>query len=382
MYTSLAQIPRVMLIGLSDPFENKESMFSDFEEVESLVTTYGGKVHAALVQNKTRGNYETFIGRGKVDEAIKTIQDEKIDIVVINVAIKPAQLHALLLAFQKANPQIVVWDRISLILEIFSKHAVTSEAKLQIKFAKMRQMGPRIYGMGMEMSNQAAGIGARGIGETNTELMLRHWRIEKRKIQQELSTLSRQKQDQIDHRKEGGFPTISLVGYTNAGKTTLFNRITGQHDLVENALFATLDSSVNKFYLKSLAHEVYLSDTIGFIKDLPPQLIDAFKSTLLETIHADLIVHVIDSADPHMYEKIKTVEEIFKELKIEMKNVMYVFNKVENNTLIDKEKLAQEFSEFSPCFVSAKSGEGIEELLNSITTRLRNKSSHLLENTR
>lgn len=360
-----------MLIGLSDPFKSKEEMFSDFEEVESLVNTYGGKVHAALVQNRTRGDYATFIGQGKVEEAVAVIAEKQVDIVVVNVAIKPAQLHALYLAFQKANPQIIVWDRVSLILEIFSKHAATAEAKLQIKFAKMRQMGPRIYGMGMEMSNQASGIGARGIGETNTELMLRHWRIEKRKVQKELSILTNRKQDQITHRKEGGFPTISLVGYTNAGKTTLFNRITGQNDLVQNALFATLDSSVNKFYLKSLGHEVYLSDTIGFIKDLPPQLIDAFKSTLLETIYADLIIHVIDSSDPRMHEKIKTVEEIFDELKIQRKNVMYVFNKIESNATLNKEELVKEFSEFTPSFVSAKNGEGIDALLNSFSARLQ-----------
>lgn len=369
MHDTQRLTPRFMLIGLSDPLKSKEEMFLDFEEVESLVTTYGGKVHAALVQNKSRGNYGTFIGQGKVDEAIEMIRENEIDVVVINVAIKPSQLHELLLAFQKASTKIIVWDRISLILEIFSKHASTAEAKLQIKFAKMRQMGPRIYGMGMEMSQQSGGIGTRGIGETNTELMLRHWKVEKRKIQKELSLLTKRKQSQIDQRREGGFPTLSLVGYTNAGKTTLFNRLTGQHDLAENALFATLDSSVNKFYLKDLGHEVYLSDTIGFIKDLPPQLIDAFKSTLLETIHADLILHVIDISDPRMDEKIRTVEEIFEELKIDRKNVMYIFNKIEKNKT-NHQQIAQIYKEFTPVFISAKMDEGVNNLLNTISTRL------------
>lgn len=359
-----------MLIGLSNPKKPKEDMFSDFEEVESLVTTYGGKVHAALVQNMTRGDVDTFIGHGKIEEALKLIADNEIDIVVINVAIKPGQLHTLLTTFQKANPQILVWDRVSLILEIFSKHATTSEAKLQIKFAKLRQMGPRIYGMGMEMSQQAAGIGAKGVGETNTELMLRHWKEEKRKIQKELLTLTQQKMSQIIHRKEKGLPTFSLVGYTNAGKTTLFNRLTGQKDLVENALFATLDSTVNKFYLKKTGHEVYVSDTIGFIKDLPPDLIDAFKSTLLETVHADVVLHIIDCSDPQMLEKIRTVEGIFGELKIQRKNVMYVFNKAESISSIDKDKLENKHKEFTPCFISAKTGLGIENLLSIIAKRL------------
>ena len=360
-----------MLIGLSDPLKNKEDMYTDFEEVESLVTTYGGKVEAALVQNMTRGDYDTFIGHGKVEETKKVIEENKIDIVVINVAIKAGQLHALSLAFQKVNPQIIVWDRVSLILEIFSKHARTAEAKLQIKFAKLRQMGPRIYGMGMEMSQQAAGVGAKGIGETNTELMLRHWQGEKGKIQKELSALSERKLSQISHRKEGGERTISLVGYTNAGKTTIFNRLTGQHDLVQDALFATLDSTVNKFYLQPLGCEAYLSDTIGFIKNLPPELIDAFKSTLLETIHADLVIHVIDSCDPKMKEKIRTVEDIFGELGIQRKNAMYVFNKIEGNTTIDREKLKKEYLEFTPLFISAKNGENVKDLLSAMATRLK-----------
>lgn len=366
------QIPRIMLIGLSDPFKSKEDMISDFEEVESLVKTFGGKVYAALVQNKTRGSLSTFIGHGKVEEASLAIEEKKIDIVVINVAIKPGQLHNLYLAFQKINPNILVWDRVNLILEIFSKHASTSEAKLQIRFAKLRQMGPRIYGMGMEMSNQAAGIGSRGIGETNTELMLRHWKDEKEKIQKELTALTNRRKDQIDHRREAGIPTISLTGYTNAGKTTLFNRLTGRHDLVENALFATLDSTVNKFYIKDLGHEVYLSDTIGFIKNLPPLLIDAFKSTLLETINSDLVVHVIDSSDPRMNEKIKTVQEIFEDLKISRENVMYLFNKIGKNELLDKDKLESEFKEFSPCFIDAKDGIGIDDIIKFFATKFKN----------
>lgn len=370
MYKS-GQIPRVMLIGLSDPFKSKEDMIAGFEEVELLVTTFGATVYAALAQNKTRGSQTYLIGPGKIEEAKKEIEDKDIDIVVINNTIKPGQLHNLLLEFQKVNPKILVWDRINLILEIFSKHAKTAEAKLQIRFAKMRQMGPRIYGMGMEMSSQAAGIGARGIGETNTELMLRHWQKEKKKIEEELSILSKRKKDQIDNRRQSGLLTISLVGYTNAGKTSLFNRLTGLNDLVANALFATLDSTVNKFYLRGLNEEVYLSDTIGFIKDLPPLLIDAFKSTLLETVNADLIVHVIDSLDPRMKEKIKTVEEIFEELKIKKENAMYVFNKIENNGALDQTRIEDEFKEFTPAFISAKTGSGIPELLNLFSTRLK-----------
>lgn len=346
-------------------------MISEFEEAGSLVATYGGQVHAVLVQNASRGDYETFIGKGKVEEAAEVIEKEKIDIVVINTVIKPSQIHALKLAFEKINPEIIVWDKVTLILEIFSRHASTAEAKLQIKLAKMRQMGPRIYGMGLEMSQQAAGVGTRGLGETNTELMLRHWRNEKRIVQKELESLIRQREQQIDRRRLEGLPTISLVGYTNAGKTTLFNRMTGQHDLVENALFATLDSTVNKFYLKGFNKEVYLSDTIGFIKDLPPQLIEAFKSTLLEAIHADVILHVIDTSDPRMDEKIKTVEEILGEIGIDTKKQIFVFNKSELVAEEQKREILKRYSAYSPQCISAQKGEGIEELFVTLSESLK-----------
>jgi len=357
---------RFMLIGLSDTRLDREDMISDFEEVGSLVTTYGGQVYAVLVQNASRSDYDTFIGKGKVEEATELIQKEEIDIVVVTDVIKPSQIHALKLAFEKLNPEIIVWDKVSLILEIFSRHAKTSEAKLQIRLAKMRQMGPRIYGMGMEMSQQGAGVGTRGLGETNTELMLRHWRNEKREVQKELSMLIDQRQKQIDHRKAGGLRTISLVGYTNAGKTTLFNRIAGQDDLVEDALFATLDSTVNKFYLHGFNKEVYISDTIGFIKDLPPQLIEAFKSTLLEATHADVLLHVIDASDPRMEEKIKTVEDILKEIGIDLTRQIFVFNKIEKAQNFDKNKILEKYKDHSPQFISAKEGAGVDELLSAV----------------
>lgn len=365
---------RFMLIGLSDTRLDREDMISDFEEVGSLVATYGGQVYAVLVQNASRSDYDTFIGKGKVEEAAELIQKEKIDIVVVTDVIKPSQIHELKLVFEKINPEIIVWDKVSLILEIFSRHAKTAEAKLQIRLAKMRQMGPRIYGMGMEMSQQGAGVGTRGLGETNTELMLRHWRNEKREVQKELSVLIDQRQKQIDRRKAGGLKTISLVGYTNAGKTTLFNRIAGQDDLVEDALFATLDSTVNKFYLHGFNKEVYISDTIGFIKDLPPQLIEAFKSTLLEATHADILLHVIDASDPRMEEKINTVEDILKEIGIDLSRQIFVFNKVEKAKNFDKDKILDKYKDHFPQCISAKENIGIQALSDVIAVLLRKES--------
>lgn len=363
---------RFLLIGLEDTRLDKEVMISEFEEAGQLVETYGGQVVSILVQNESRGDYDTFIGKGKVDEAKKILVEEKIDVVVVTETIKPAQVHSLKLEFETVNREIVVWDKVGLILEIFSRHAKTREAKLQIQLAKMRQMGPRIYGMGMEMSQQGAGVGTRGLGETNTELMLRHWRDQKREVQKELAALTAQRQKQIDHRRELGLPTVSLVGYTNAGKTTLFNRLTGQEDLVQDALFATLDSTVNKFYLKGLNKEIYISDTIGFIKDLPPQLIDAFKSTLLEAVHADILLHVIDAKDVRRVEKIRTVEEILKEIGVDTTRQILVFNKSENMEDQEKKKITDQFNTYPVVFVSAKEDKGLDVLMKVLSRPLEN----------
>lgn len=369
----MEQIKKVLLIGLEDTREDREIMISEFEEAGELVQTYGGQVVSLLVQNESRGDYDTFIGRGKVEEAKEIIKNEGIDIVVLTRTIKPGQVHNLKRGFEKVKQDIVVWDKVGLILEIFSRHARTREAKLQIQLAKMRQMGPRIYGMGMEMSQQGAGVGTRGLGETNTELMLRHWRDQKREVQKELAVLTTQRQKQIDHRRDLGLPTVSLVGYTNAGKTTLFNYLTGEKDLVQNALFATLDSTVNKFYLKGINREIYISDTIGFIKDLPPQLIDAFKSTLLEATHADILLHTIDVQDPRMSEKITTVEAILAEIGVDLSRQIFVFNKSESLSDERHKEISKTYSQYRCVFISAKNGKGIDTLFDILGEVLSSK---------
>ncbi len=363
---SLIHIPRFMLLGLSERLQTQEAILADFEELASLVATFGGEVHAATVQNSTRGDGETYIGHGKAEELVATITEEAIDIVVINAAIKPRQLYALEKIFMAGNPKIKVWDRVDLILAIFEKHASTAEAKLQIKIASMRHMGPKIYGMGHVLSQQGGGIGTRGIGETNVELMQRHWRSEMAQVRKQLEKITQSRRQQMDHRKRKNIPTVSIVGYTNAGKTTLFNLLCSKQHLAENVLFATLDSSVGTVYVPSLSKEVFVTDTIGFIRNLPTTLIDAFKSTLMETIHADVILHVIDAADPLLEDKLIVVEGILRELGAHDKPIIYVFNKSE---LIDADKkaaLASRYSAFHPQFMSAKTGVGRPQLIDAI----------------
>ena len=357
---------RFMLVGLVAPFAEKEKMLADFEEAQSLVRTFGGEVFAASSQNNVRADNATYIGKGKAQEIADTISKEKIDIVVINDTVKPGQLFTLKKIFERSNQEIMVWDRVELILQIFSKHAATSEAKLQIRLAQMRHMGPRIFGMGMVMSQQGGGIGTRGIGETNTELMQRHWRDEMKQVRIQLSKLIQTRQQQINRRKRSGLLTVSIVGYTNAGKTTLFNALAKEKNLVENSLFITLDSNVSKIYLPSLAKEVYLSDTIGFIQKLPPQLIEAFKSTLMETVQADLILHVIDTSDPWLNDKIETVEKVLFELGCNTKKQIYVFNKLDLAKTVNINFLSEKYKQYKPQFVEANSGKGCNELKEAI----------------
>lgn len=363
---SFSPNPRFLLVGLVSPILDKEKMLANFEELEALVHTYGGVVYAATTQNSTRADSATYIGSGKAQEVADTIAAEKIDIVVVNATIKPGQIYTLKKIFERSNPNITVWDRTDLILHIFSKHAQTKEAKLQIKLAMMRHMGPRIYGMGMELSQQAGGIGTRGIGETNTEIMRRHFRYEIRNVHKELDKITRTKQQQITHRKSNNLPTISIVGYTNAGKSSLFNTLTGGKNLVDNSLFVTLTSNVSKVYLTNIKKEVFLTDTIGFIQNLPHQLIEAFKSTLMETTQADLLLHVIDASDPWMHDKIKVVEGILRELSVDTKKQIYVFNKMDKAKELNRTDLSNWYSPYHPQFIVAKIGEGCDKLIEKI----------------
>lgn len=363
---------RFLLVGVVPKRHmTDEIVMKEMEELWSLVMALGNvEIVDALVQRVDHPDNATFIGPGKTEEVAEKVKAQKIDVVVLNSIAKAGQLFNLKKKIAPEKLEIEVWDRIDLILAIFSLHAHTSEAKLQIELAKMRHMGPRIYGMGRVLSNQAAGIGAVGIGETNTELMKRHWARAMGKVEEQLQKLSQERDRQIDHRRRMGLSTVSIVGYTNAGKTTLFNVLTKKNKLTQNQVFATLDSSVGKLYLPTLQKEVLISDTIGFIKNLPPHLIQAFKSTLSESAHADILLHVIDAADEDMVQKIATVEAILKELNVENAYKIYVFNKIDK-ARIDTEKLTEEYSAFSPVFLSAKDSSGIEALIEILSEKMQ-----------
>jgi GTP-binding protein HflX len=358
------QAHRFIIINVFPRLMHAEEAVYNLEELISLVHTYNQGEIVKIIQRKDHPDPHTYIGKGKTAEVANLIEKEHIDVVILNSIVKPTQLFNLTKMFWEKNPNIEVWDRVDLILHIFDKHAKTAEAKLQIELARMRHMGPRVYGLGgTVLSRQGGGIGTRGIGETNVELMKRHWRNEIKRTKDKLAKLTKNKESQLMKRKESGFLTISIVGYTNAGKSTLFNTLTKKKKGVKDALFATLDSAVGKWYLPSIYKEVLVSDTIGFIQNLPPELIDAFKSTLLESVHATLLLHVIDVSDPNIHEKIDVVENILSELGLENKPKIYVFNKTDNlpdQTI--KTDIFEMYHQYNPQFISAQTGDGLTGL--------------------
>ena len=373
---NLSQPKKILFVYLTLPRVNREMMEHDVTELWQLVQTMGNAQVVDLIQQKGKEFDSTYIGHGKAEEIGGYLKEHEIDIVILNGQLKPSQKFNLLQMYWEIRPNIQIWDRIDLILSIFSRHARTTEAKLQIELARMDSMGPRIFGMGMVLSRQGGGIGTRGIGETNTELMKRHWKQAIKKVHDTLEKSVASRERQMEHRKNLGLETISIVGYTNSGKTSLFNILTHKKHIVENALFATLDSTVGEIYMQSLEKKVLISDTIGFIANLPPSLIEAFKSTLMESVHADIILHVIDASDPLMIEKVRVVDEILEQLGIAKEKVVLVFNKTDLDTRINTKKLTRLAMDVPHAYISTKTKNGIEKLTSELLPKMINTHPH------
>lgn len=347
-----------------------EQIVRDMKELKSLVDTYDGEVVEFVIQRREVHDKGLYIGKGKIKEIRDLVKNLQIDVVVLNDVVKASHIYEIKKVLENANRKIEVWDRVDLILEIFAKNAHSAEAKLQIELAFMRHMGPRIYGMGHEMSRQAGGIGGVGIGETNTELMKRHWRHQVKVVKDKIKKHTEDRERQLERRQRNGIQTVSLVGYTNAGKTSLFNLLTKKENLIKNALFVTLDSATGKIYLPRTKKEILLTDTIGFISNLPPTLIDAFMSTLLESIHADLLIIVVDASDEDIRKKIKVVDKILYDLRLENKKRIYVFNKMDLLEESQRKEILNKYAFLNPKEISVKKAQGVEGLLKEIEEEL------------
>lgn len=354
------------LLQVITPHAHADLARDTMQEIESLLDTYGGTVVAKLTQHRSDPHPSTYIGGGKIEELTSIVSTLHVDAVVINDVARSGQLFRLEQALWPVNRRIIVWDRVGLILAIFEQHAKTREAKLQIELARIKHIGPRVYGLGgTVLSKQAGGIGSRGAGESNSEYERRHIRRRVQQIERAIAQKNRLQQDRMNDRKKRGLSTVALVGYTSAGKTTLFNALTGRQKQENPKLFTTLDSVVGKIKFPTFVKDVLVSDTIGFIDGLPPQLIQAFRSTLMESIQSDMLLHVIDASDPKMEEKIRVVEEILSTLPARQQTIL-VFNKVDLVSPEKQKALRAQYLGTKHVLVSSTHAAGLDQLRQSI----------------
>ena len=354
-------IERAILAGVHTGCldELADTTESSIAELESLADTAGAEVVGVLVQNRPVIENATYLGEGKLEELKEACQTLEADLVIFDDELTPMQIRNLENALK-----IRVIDRSMLILDIFARHAVTKEGKLQVELAQLKYMLPRLTGRGVELSRLGGGIGTKGPGETKLETDKRHIRTKIHRLQSELKEIKAHRDLLRNSKSRKESYVVALAGYTNAGKSTILNTLTGAEVLAENKLFATLDPTVRGITLPD-GRNVLMVDTVGFISKLPHHLIEAFKSTLEEVIYADAILNVVD-ASSHEYEKhIKVVNGILADLKATEKPMICVFNKVDmktDDTVLPKEAEGCEFV----VEISAKTEYNTDKLIELI----------------
>jgi GTP-binding protein HflX len=357
---------RVFLIAVEIKGRNGWELRDSLEELSELANTAGGQVVGDGLQKLASPDAATFIGKGKADEFAKHCRKADVDTVIFDDELSPAQSRNLEKVF---NCKIL--DRTSLILDIFAQRARTREGKLQIELAQLQHLLPRLTRFWGHLSRQKGGIGMRG-GEGETQLETDRRRVQDRiaRISRELEVVRRQRSTQRQGRQRKQWALASIVGYTNAGKSTLLNILTGSEVFAENKLFATLDPTTRRLRLPT-NQNVLLTDTVGFIRKLPHGLVEAFKATLEEVVQADLLVHVVDVSHPQAAEQIESVDSVLKEIGAEGKPTLMVFNKVD--LLNGKRDSLSAFLERYPhgVTISATTSEGIPELLAELGSQLR-----------
>lgn len=355
------RLERVVLVGVWTEGSAKDADNS-IKELAALAETAGSQVMEALIQRRDKPDAATFIGSGKVREVREAVVATGADTVVCDGELSPAQLRTL---EQKVKVKVI--DRTALILDIFAQHAKSREGKAQVELAQMSYMLPRLRGWGESLSRQAGGIGGRGPGETKIETDRRRINDKMAKLRREIKEMKVSRDTKRSERRRKNIPSVAIAGYTNAGKSSLLNRVTGADVLVENALFATLDPTVRK--TQSADGRIYtLVDTVGFVRHLPHQLVEAFKSTLEEVSQADLIIHVVDGAHPDPMEQIRAVRQVISEIGGGEIMEIIAINKAD----VAAPELLMELlrRESNAYAISARTGYGIDTLIKAVESHL------------
>ena len=355
---------KAVLVGLNTDLFTKEEAATDqtLDELEALLQTAGGECAGKILQNRHTPDPHSFIGEGKAEEVRALVEETGADMVIFDNALSPSQIRAL-----EELTGVKVLDRSALILDIFAQRAKTREGKLQVELAQYQYYLPRLTIWNEEMGRLGGGIGTRGPGETQLETDKRHIRARITKLKSELAEVRKVRAVQRERREKNAVPVVALVGYTNAGKSTLLNSLTGAGIPANNRLFDTLDTTTRQLTVSDTC-QVLLSDTVGFIAKLPHNLIEAFKATLEELEYADLLVHVIDAQDPEREAHIEVVNRLIAQLAGENVPVIECYNKCD----APHEEVTK--GENRVC-VSAKTGDGVGELLTTIE-RLLGKRLH------
>ena len=355
------RLERVVLVGVWTGGTLAEAEYS-LQELRALAETAGSVVLDGLIQRRDTPDPATYIGSGKAKELRDIVGAAGADTVICDGELSPGQLRKL-----EDVVKVKVVDRTALILDIFAQHATSREGKAQVELAQLSYLLPRLRGWGEAMSRTGGGIGTRGPGETKIETDRRRIRTRMTRLKRELGRVATTRDVKRQGRRRRDVPSVAIAGYTNAGKSSLLNRLTGAGVLVEDALFATLDPTVRRAETPDGRHYT-LTDTVGFVRHLPHQLIEAFRSTLEEVAEADLIVHVVDGAHPDPAAQIRAVREVFAEIGAEEVPEIVVLNKVD---LADPPTLARlQRDEPGSLLVSARRGDGIEELRAAVAGRL------------
>ena len=350
------QPDRAVLVGLSADCFSPEEQATDesLEELDALLETAGGFCTGKILQNRHAPDSHSFIGEGKAQEVRMLAEATQANMVIFDNELSPGNIRAL-----EEIIGVTVLDRSALILDIFAQRARTKEGRLQVELAQYQYLLPRLSGMGTSLSRQGGGIGTRGPGETKLESDRRHIRERIRRLETELNQVQRVRAVQRERRKKNAVPVVAIVGYTNAGKSTLLNRLTGAGIPANNRLFDTLDTT-SRLLKVSDNLEVILSDTVGFIAKLPHHLVDAFRATLEELQYADLLLHVIDASDPDREAHIAVVDKLIGQLAAPGVPVLRCYNKAD---LVSREDIPVGEGVVS---ISAAKGAGMAELMKAI----------------